>query len=200
MQTTGTPHLSDDHMIWGVAIFALYFVQVALGAIIHFVKPKSFSVNRRRPAQNYLHAILGLLIIALSFYQVRFSMKWDDRAILTRPTVGKNWLRDRMATTNRPWKRRQWCQHRLVYLGRGKSPLLSTSLPRYHPHTVFLPLPPLFPQLLPILYFAGLVLLRRQYKQERSGKPAADDYESDTDEINMQHRGQYRDEPEGPRY
>ncbi len=69
--TSGSPHLSDDHMKWGVAIFVLYFLQIALGAIIHYIKPKSFAITRRRPAQNYLHAVLGLLIIALSLYQVR---------------------------------------------------------------------------------------------------------------------------------
>ena len=77
VETSGTPHLSDDHMRWGVAIFVLYFAQVGLGAIIHFVKPKSFADTRRRPAQNYFHAVLGLVTIALSLYQVcdiRFSI------------------------------------------------------------------------------------------------------------------------------
>lgn len=68
--TTGTPHLSDDHMKWGVAIFALYFVQVALGAVFHHIKPAALSVGFRRPAQNYVHAVLGLLMIAMAMHQV----------------------------------------------------------------------------------------------------------------------------------
>ena len=38
-----------------------------LGALIHFVKPRS-SIGR--PPQNYVHAILGLAIIGLSYWQV----------------------------------------------------------------------------------------------------------------------------------
>lgn len=66
----GAPHLNDDHMKWGVAIFVLYFIQLILGDIIHRFKPRSWSVDKRRPIQNYAHALLGLLIIALAFYQV----------------------------------------------------------------------------------------------------------------------------------
>jgi cytochrome b561 len=52
----------------GIAIFVLYFVQMGLGTIIHFFKPKG---ARHRPVQNYLHAVIGLLLVALAFYQVR---------------------------------------------------------------------------------------------------------------------------------
>jgi len=66
--TTGGMHLEDNHMRWGVAIFVLYFAQAAFGAAIHWFKPRNF---KGRPLQNYLHPIIGLLIIALAFYQVR---------------------------------------------------------------------------------------------------------------------------------
>lgn len=60
---------------WGVAIFALYFAQAAFGAAVHWFKPRN---SKRRPLQNYLHAIFGLLIIALALYQVRtgFLVEW----------------------------------------------------------------------------------------------------------------------------
>ena len=70
VSTAGAMHLDDDHKKWGVAIFALYFVQCSLGAVIHWVKPSSWTVNKKRPMQNYLHAVFGLLIIGLAFYQV----------------------------------------------------------------------------------------------------------------------------------
>ena len=66
----GAPHLDDDHKKWGLAIFILYFVQLSLGGLIHYVKPRSFTVDKKRPLQNYFHAVFGLLIIALAFYQV----------------------------------------------------------------------------------------------------------------------------------
>ncbi|THU95506.1 hypothetical protein K435DRAFT_666290 [Dendrothele bispora CBS 962.96] len=68
VSSSGVPHLNDDHKKWGVAIFVLYLFQCALGAIIHFIKPKH---NTGRPPQNYVHAVLGLLVIALGLYQVR---------------------------------------------------------------------------------------------------------------------------------
>jgi hypothetical protein len=87
----GSQHLNDTHKVrilssialplhidyviiqkYGIAIFILYIAQLALGAIIHWIKPKG---SRRRPLQNYLHAIIGLLLIALAFYQVRVGYK-----------------------------------------------------------------------------------------------------------------------------
>ncbi|KAJ7049971.1 CBD9-like protein [Mycena amicta] len=62
----------DDHKKTGIVLFALYFAQCVLGAIIHWVKPKR---ALHRPPQNYLHAILGLAIIALSLYQIRTGIK-----------------------------------------------------------------------------------------------------------------------------
>jgi membrane associated rhomboid family serine protease len=60
---------------YGVAIFILYLLQCGLGAIIHWVKA---SDRTRRPLQNYFHAIFGLLIIALAFYQVHsgYKVEW----------------------------------------------------------------------------------------------------------------------------
>ncbi|KAK0462503.1 uncharacterized protein EV420DRAFT_1192002 [Desarmillaria tabescens] len=72
--TSGSLHLDDDHKQWGVAIFALYWVQCALGAFIHWVKPKR---STGRPLQNYFHAIFGLFIISLAFYQVRTGYKTE---------------------------------------------------------------------------------------------------------------------------
>ena len=69
----GVDHLSDDHMRWGLAIFVLYFCQLILGEFIHIVKPRSWTVDKRRPPQNYFHAVFGLLIIALAFYQASLS-------------------------------------------------------------------------------------------------------------------------------
>ncbi|KZP07366.1 hypothetical protein FIBSPDRAFT_287803 [Athelia psychrophila] len=68
VDASGGMHLDDTHKKLGVALFVLYFVQLLGGAVIHFFKPKN---SMRRPAQNYAHAFLGLLIIALAFWQVR---------------------------------------------------------------------------------------------------------------------------------
>ncbi|KAL0956936.1 hypothetical protein HGRIS_003038 [Hohenbuehelia grisea] len=70
-------HFDSTHKRWGIAIFSLYCFQVALGTFIHFVKPKqSYKARdahpaKRRPLQNYAHAIIGILIIAFALYQVR---------------------------------------------------------------------------------------------------------------------------------
>jgi len=64
----GTPHFQAGHKIWGLVLIVLYLVQCSLGSFIHFVKPK----NRiGRPPQNYGHAVLGLFVIGVAFYQVR---------------------------------------------------------------------------------------------------------------------------------
>jgi len=57
----------------GLAVFILYLVQVFIGTIIHKFKPKSAAL--RRPLQNYFHVVLGILIILLSFFQVRSGYK-----------------------------------------------------------------------------------------------------------------------------
>jgi len=71
---SGSPHLADVHKRYGIALFVLYLAQCGLGAFIHWVKPK---VPRGRPPQNYMHAVLGLTIIALAFYQVRTGFKTE---------------------------------------------------------------------------------------------------------------------------
>ncbi|KAI8992904.1 hypothetical protein BD414DRAFT_412963 [Trametes punicea] len=88
VEKSGMPHLNDDHKRWGVAIFALYFAQIALGAAIHWIKPKSWTVGKRRPLQNYLHALVGIVIVALAFYQVRtgFRTEWPNTS--GRPPLG----------------------------------------------------------------------------------------------------------------
>ncbi|KAK0225379.1 hypothetical protein IW262DRAFT_1456466 [Armillaria fumosa] len=77
VSSQGVPHLSDDHQKWGVGIFVLYLTQCALGAIIHWVKPKN---RPGRPPQNYFHALFGLIIIGLAFYQVRtgYVTEWPN--------------------------------------------------------------------------------------------------------------------------
>ncbi|KAJ6595145.1 hypothetical protein DFH09DRAFT_1305825 [Mycena vulgaris] len=57
----------DDHKKWGTIILALYVLQCAFGAVIHYIKPKN---ARRRPPQNYLHAIAGIAILILGMYQI----------------------------------------------------------------------------------------------------------------------------------
>jgi len=60
------------HKTLGVVLLALYIVQCALGAFIHYVKiPFRFG----RPPQNYAHAVLGLTTIGLALYQVRLGYR-----------------------------------------------------------------------------------------------------------------------------
>ena len=105
VEKAGSQHLNDTHKVrilssiafplrldyviiqkYGVAIFILYLVQLMLGAIIHWIKPKG---RRRRPLQNYLHAIIGLLLIALAFYQVRVGYRTEWPAETGRDPLPK---------------------------------------------------------------------------------------------------------------
>lgn len=54
----------------GIVIFSLYIGQVVIGVFIHFVRIPFPSLGHR-PPQNYIHALLGLAILALASYQVR---------------------------------------------------------------------------------------------------------------------------------
>jgi hypothetical protein len=54
----------------GYAIFALYSFQLLLGMFIRGVRTPSLFIAHR-PPQNYLHAALGLAILAMAGYQVR---------------------------------------------------------------------------------------------------------------------------------
>lgn len=56
----------------GLALLVLYALQLCLGMTIHFFKMPF--MGGHRPPQNYFHAILGLSIIALAFYQVRYNL------------------------------------------------------------------------------------------------------------------------------
>ena len=86
VKTAGVPGLNDTHKKWGIALFVLYIAQIFLGAVIHWIKPASFTVQKKRPLQNYLHAVFGLLIIGLSFYQVRTSVR-SPAGGLPRPST-----------------------------------------------------------------------------------------------------------------
>ncbi|KAI0661383.1 CBD9-like protein [Cubamyces menziesii] len=135
------PHLDDDHKKWGVAIFVLYFAQIALGAIIHFFKPTSWTVGKRRPLQNYMHAVFGILIVGLAFYQVRsgFRTEWPKTS--------------------------------------GRPPISNAANIVWYVWVV----------LVPVLYFSGLALLRRQFRLERPHSKAP------SDEFTMRNR--YHDQP-----
>ncbi|KZW01886.1 CBD9-like protein [Exidia glandulosa HHB12029] len=76
VESHGGEHFNDFHKRTGLALFILYFAQCALGAIIHFIKSPN---RRRRPGQNYIHAILGLTIIGLAIAQIRsgYAVEWD---------------------------------------------------------------------------------------------------------------------------
>ncbi|KAJ6595086.1 hypothetical protein DFH09DRAFT_1412976 [Mycena vulgaris] len=52
---------------WGTIILALYVLQCAFGAVVHYIKPEN---AQRRPPQNYLHAIVGIAILILGMYQI----------------------------------------------------------------------------------------------------------------------------------
>ncbi|KAF6761163.1 hypothetical protein DFP72DRAFT_987962 [Ephemerocybe angulata] len=68
----------------GIVLFVLYFAQIGLGAVIHWVKPRA---PRARPPQNYIHAILGILIIALALFQVRTGYRTEWPSITGRDEV-----------------------------------------------------------------------------------------------------------------
>ncbi|KAF5385965.1 hypothetical protein D9615_002538 [Tricholomella constricta] len=126
----GAMHLNDTHKKLGVAIFVLYGIQLTLGAIIHWVKPRN---TTRRPVQNYFHAVLGLLIIALAMAQVHsgFTVEWSK-------------------TT-------------------GREPFPNSVNILFY----------VWISLVTVLYFGGLALLPRQYRQESLPKrlPVTDDDE-----------------------
>jgi len=65
------------HAQVGVLLFVLYGTQCLFGGVIHFVKPENAT---RRPVQNYAHAILGITIIVVAFYQVRtgYKVEWPN--------------------------------------------------------------------------------------------------------------------------
>lgn len=71
--TLNMGHFVDTHQKTGLALLALYVVQVVLGILIHFFKfPSLF--RARRPPQNYLHVFLGLVIFILAAFQVHYGL------------------------------------------------------------------------------------------------------------------------------
>lgn len=80
----GGNHFNTTHQRLGLALFIMYLFQVTLGAVIHFVKPAN---RTSRPLQNYAHAIIGLLIIALAMYQVYlgFHREWPRTGLQPFP-------------------------------------------------------------------------------------------------------------------
>jgi hypothetical protein len=90
-------HFDDSHKVIGLVLIGAYALQLLLGLHIHIFKPKGWrqprpiplsAVGKRsnvfqliltssRPLQNYSHAILGLTIIGLSFYQVYRGIKYE---------------------------------------------------------------------------------------------------------------------------
>ncbi|EJC98208.1 uncharacterized protein FOMMEDRAFT_143304 [Fomitiporia mediterranea MF3/22] len=72
-------HFVDPHKKTGLALLILYLVQLLIGTVIHSFKTPRL-LNGHRPPQNYFHAILGLVIIALAFYQVHYGIvtEWTE--------------------------------------------------------------------------------------------------------------------------
>jgi len=73
---SGVPHFSDRHMIIGLVLLLVYICQALYGLVIHLVKSPN---RKRRPIQNYGHAIVGLSLISLALYQVwrGFDYEWS---------------------------------------------------------------------------------------------------------------------------
>lgn len=69
-------HFDDGHKRRGLALLILYFVQCLLGFVVFKFKP--WFSTRRRPIQNYVHVVLGLVIIILALYQARtgYTTEW----------------------------------------------------------------------------------------------------------------------------
>lgn len=67
-----TGQLNSTHKKWGLVLICLYIVQCSLGGIIHWFKSSKWT---HRPPQNYAHAMLGLTIIGLAFWQVYTGMR-----------------------------------------------------------------------------------------------------------------------------
>ena len=90
--------LNDTHKKWGVAIFVLYFFQLSLGGFIHFIKVRFLCVLGRS-VQNYFHALFGIFLIGISFYQVScLSVPYTQSA---NGRVGAHGLPHRVAALHR---------------------------------------------------------------------------------------------------
>ncbi|KAJ7115063.1 hypothetical protein C8R43DRAFT_902864 [Mycena crocata] len=85
----GAPHFSDPHQQVGLALLVMYLIQVFLGAFIHWIK-LPFRFPGGRPPQNYLHAILGLSIVALASWQTHYGL-WYEWMWATGNAHPVNW-------------------------------------------------------------------------------------------------------------
>ncbi|KAK0228359.1 hypothetical protein IW262DRAFT_1350516 [Armillaria fumosa] len=112
-------HFLDSHQICGALLLLLYFLQAALGRYIHNRKGLS---ALRHPPSNVLHAILGLTLLCLAFFQVRSGFH--------------------------EWK---------TISGRTAVPTWVHTLWSFWALAVF------------ITYLLGLILLKRQFQQEKLG-------------------------------
>ncbi|KAI9442739.1 hypothetical protein H4582DRAFT_1809761 [Lactarius indigo] len=118
----------DHHKRIGYVIFSLYIVQVVLGAFIHYIRIP-FPFLGHRPPQNYIHALLGLTILAMANYQVHYGIyvEWPLMTGDIHPVKQS--------------AKHAWLALVIVFWS---------------------------------LYVIGLVLLPRQYTQEREGRSTTD--------------------------
>ncbi|CAK5272473.1 unnamed protein product [Mycena citricolor] len=90
-ETAPGTHFNDPHKKSGLALLILYLLQVLLGAFIHYVKPNATrNTPGGRTPQNYLHAILGLSIVALASWQTHYGL-WTEWALATGNANPVNW-------------------------------------------------------------------------------------------------------------
>lgn len=89
--TLELPHFKDPHQRMGLILLMMYLSQVGMGLFIHFIKLPflNFLSIRGRPLQNYVHALLGLIIFAIAASQVslvRFEAKNSANIMFYRAT------------------------------------------------------------------------------------------------------------------
>ena len=112
-----------------------------MGVTVHSLRQR----NEKRPIQNYAHAVLGLLIIALSLYLVNQG--------------GEEWVQ----TMGLPFPFPPWSNYLYLFQVIVRHPLFHGLL--FCSNAVL--------QSFPILYFGALVLLRRQFQQEKASREQA---------------------------
>ncbi|KAF8623187.1 hypothetical protein AX17_007512 [Amanita inopinata Kibby_2008] len=74
----GYHNFSRHHQRVGFALLILYIVQLILGNLVHFVKSDKMFKVAGRAVHNYVHAVIGLTIMAMACYQVHlgFYVEW----------------------------------------------------------------------------------------------------------------------------
>ena len=134
-----------------MALLFLYFMQCGFGAIIHWKRPaiKIWGI---------LHAVLGLTVIALSFYQVRLGYKYEWPAVTGHDVI-------------KPIEN-AWIALIIVSIARNSRILDCANQRPAHPN-----------KLLPILYAVGLALLPRQFAQDHKKMTALE-----IDKLEMESR------------